>query len=205
VISHNPIAGSARVDPAIVAALGAEEYRLRLGAVAELALNIDEDHTAAARAAHMVLQRHLEHERDFAVRSAVLKALGQGGPAETPQATRQRIDASRSAETSTQQTVTAADELPKRRLAPEPPPAREAKRDVPPEPKIGLGAIVKRRLTLAMADGVAVALAVSFLAALLTQPMPVTKAPVATPSAAPSSTPDAGLNPVANQFMNKIQ
>ena len=77
VISRNPIAGSAKVDPTIMAALGAEEYRLRLGAVAELALKIDEGHTAAARAARTALQRHLQIERDYQVRVAISKALGE--------------------------------------------------------------------------------------------------------------------------------
>jgi hypothetical protein len=77
VISRNPLAGSAQIDSAIVTALAANEYRLRLGAVAELALKIDEGHRAAARAARLLLQRQLQHERDFLVRAAITKALGE--------------------------------------------------------------------------------------------------------------------------------
>ena len=38
VISRNPLAGSSQIDPEIMAALTAEEFRMRLGAVAELVL-----------------------------------------------------------------------------------------------------------------------------------------------------------------------
>jgi hypothetical protein len=75
VISANPLAGSSQIDPGIAVALAAEEFRTRLGAVAELALLMDEGNTIAARAARLFLQRHLQGERDYQVRRAITKAL----------------------------------------------------------------------------------------------------------------------------------
>jgi hypothetical protein len=42
VISANPLMGSSQIDPGIMAALHAQEFRTRLGAVAELALLMEE-------------------------------------------------------------------------------------------------------------------------------------------------------------------
>jgi Caspase domain len=75
VISRNPSTGLSRVDPEIVAALAAEEFRTRLGAVAELALQLGEKGSIAERGARLLLQRRLERERDYAVRTAIIKAL----------------------------------------------------------------------------------------------------------------------------------
>jgi len=86
VISRNPFAGTARLDPGIMAALAAGEYLTRLGAVTELVLKMNEGHTAVARAARLVLQRHLLHERDFAVRSAITMALDQEARSDTAHA-----------------------------------------------------------------------------------------------------------------------
>jgi hypothetical protein len=77
VISSNPLMGSSQIDPGILAALGAEEFRTRLGAVAELSLQMEEGYTVAARAARLILQRHLQYERDFQVRRAITRALDQ--------------------------------------------------------------------------------------------------------------------------------
>ena len=65
VISANPLMGFSQIDPEVMAALAAEEYRMRLGAVAELSLQMEEVHTIAARAARRILERHLQRERDF--------------------------------------------------------------------------------------------------------------------------------------------
>jgi hypothetical protein len=89
VISQNPLAGSSQIDPEIMSALAAEAYRMRLGAVAELALQMEEGRTNAARAARLILQRQLQRERDYQVRQAITKALTEGlqQPAEVaPQA-----------------------------------------------------------------------------------------------------------------------
>jgi hypothetical protein len=85
VISANPIAGASQIDPGIMAALAAADFRTRLGGVAELALQIDEGQAIAARAARLLLQRHLSVERDYQVRAAIAKALAveSGHPAET--------------------------------------------------------------------------------------------------------------------------
>jgi len=68
---------SAKIDPGILAALTAEAFRTRLAAVAELALQMEEERTSAARAACLVLQRHLQRERDYQVRRAITKALAE--------------------------------------------------------------------------------------------------------------------------------
>ena len=78
VISANPLMGFSQIEPEIRAALAAEEYRTRMGAVAELTLQMDEIHTVAARAARRLLQRHLQRERDFQVRRAITRALEEG-------------------------------------------------------------------------------------------------------------------------------
>jgi hypothetical protein len=75
VISANPLMGASLIDPGIMAGLAAEEYRTRLGAVAELALKMEEVHTLTARSARRLLQHHLERERDYIVRAAITNAL----------------------------------------------------------------------------------------------------------------------------------
>jgi FKBP-type peptidyl-prolyl cis-trans isomerase len=77
VISQNPLAGSSQIDPGIMAALAAETFRMRMGAVAELALQMEEGRSNAARAARLILQRHLQRERDYQVRRAITKALAE--------------------------------------------------------------------------------------------------------------------------------
>jgi hypothetical protein len=103
VISANPLMGASQIDPGILAALTAEEFRTRLGAVAELTLQMDEVHTVAARAARRLLQRHLQRERDFQVRRAITRALEEGSnhPSEAARLAeeeRQRAEAARQAE-----------------------------------------------------------------------------------------------------------
>jgi hypothetical protein len=97
VISANPLMGSSQIDAGITTALDADEFRTRLGAVAELTLQMDEVHTVAARAARRLLQRHLQRERDLRVRRAISMALEEGSrrPAE---ATRQAEGEKRPAE-----------------------------------------------------------------------------------------------------------
>jgi hypothetical protein len=75
VISANPLAGSSQIDPAVLSALEADEFRMRLGAVAELALPIEEGNAPQSRAARLLLQRHLQRERDYQVRRAIVRAL----------------------------------------------------------------------------------------------------------------------------------
>jgi formylglycine-generating enzyme required for sulfatase activity len=79
VISANPLAGASQIDPDIVAALEADHFRMRLGAVTELASLIGEM-GAAARGARRLLERHLQLERDFAVRQAIGKVLQPAEP-----------------------------------------------------------------------------------------------------------------------------
>ena len=103
IITANPLMGSSQIDPGITAALDADEFRTRLGAAAELTLQMDEVHTVAARAARRLLQRHLERERDVQVRRAITRALEEG-PSRSSEAARQaeeeqrRADAARRAE-----------------------------------------------------------------------------------------------------------
>ncbi len=75
VLSNNPLAGSARFDPEIASALVSADYRLRLGAVAALELLTDGEHAVTARHARLLLQRHLQLERDYQVRAAIAKVL----------------------------------------------------------------------------------------------------------------------------------
>jgi hypothetical protein len=103
VISANPLMGISQIDPEIVAALVAAEYRTRLGAVAELTLKIEEGQTIAARAARRILERHLQLERDYQVRRAIIRALEQGSDhpheaAQLAEEERQRAEAARLAE-----------------------------------------------------------------------------------------------------------
>jgi hypothetical protein len=77
VISANPLAGSLLIDPGIMAALAAEEFRTRLGAVAELTLQMEEVNTVTARRARRVLEHHLGRERDYVVRAAITNALSE--------------------------------------------------------------------------------------------------------------------------------
>jgi Caspase domain len=79
-ISANPIAGSSHVDPETIAALAAENWRTRLGAVTELAQQMHEGGIISARAARLTLRRHLQQpepqrEHDYRVRDAINKAL----------------------------------------------------------------------------------------------------------------------------------
>jgi hypothetical protein len=102
VISANPLMGFSQIDAEIRAALVAQEYRTRMGAVAELTLQMDEIHTVAARAARRFLQRHLQRERDFQVRRAITRALEEGSnrPSEAArqaEGERQRAEAARQA------------------------------------------------------------------------------------------------------------
>jgi hypothetical protein len=75
VISENPLAGSGQVDATIKMALAAAEYRLRLGAVTELAQQVRGADKARARGARRLLEQRREQERDFAVRTAIDDAL----------------------------------------------------------------------------------------------------------------------------------
>src|SRR5215471_12348192 len=81
VISANPLAGSSQIDPETVAALTAENWRTRLGAVTELAHLMREGNTIAARAARLMLQRHVDNlkqpELNYRVRDAIADALSQ--------------------------------------------------------------------------------------------------------------------------------
>src|SRR5262249_48073620 len=63
-----------QIDPATAAALSSADWRLRLGAVAELTQHIHA-RDGIARAARLSLQRQLEQERDYAVRTAISAAL----------------------------------------------------------------------------------------------------------------------------------
>ena len=100
VIGRIPFAGVSQVDPEIIAALAAEEFRTRLGAVAELALQLGEKGSIAERGARLLLQRRLERERDYAVRTAITMALQDD---RRPEAARQaaekkqRVEAARRA------------------------------------------------------------------------------------------------------------
>jgi hypothetical protein len=82
IISANPLAGWSQIDPETIAALIAENWRTRLGAVTELVRLMQEGNTTAARAACLVLQRHLDNpkqpELNYRVRDAITDALGQG-------------------------------------------------------------------------------------------------------------------------------
>jgi hypothetical protein len=103
VISANPLVGSSQIDPGIMAALATEEFRTRLGAVAELTLQMDDGHTVAARAARRLLQRHLQRERDYQVRRAITRALegDLGNPVGSSwqaEGQKQRAEAARQAE-----------------------------------------------------------------------------------------------------------
>ena len=75
VVSANPLAGSSRIDPDTLAALAAVEYRTRLGAVTELTFQMVEGSPLVARGARLLLQRHLQKERDYVVRQAIERAL----------------------------------------------------------------------------------------------------------------------------------
>lgn len=83
VISRNPLLGASQIDPATLKALAAEDWRLRLGAVAELTLRLRKG-GPAARATRLVLERQLQHERDHEVWTAISAALETPGPANPP-------------------------------------------------------------------------------------------------------------------------
>ena len=119
-ISANPLMGSAQIDPGIMAALTAEEFLKRLGAVAGLTLQMEEGSTVPARAARLILQRHLQSERDFQVRRAILRALGDESnrPSEAARQVeeeKQRVEAAR----------LAAEELQRANVGPQAAQARE--------------------------------------------------------------------------------
>src|SRR5205807_2116980 len=52
-------------------------FMTRLGGVARLALQMEEGRANAARAARLILQRHLQRERDYQVRRAITNALAE--------------------------------------------------------------------------------------------------------------------------------
>lgn len=87
VLSHNPLAGLAQIDPETVAALSSENWHMRLGAVAELARQIREGKTLAGRAALRALRARLDPtqraEPDYRVRAAILDALATVEPQQT--------------------------------------------------------------------------------------------------------------------------
>jgi uncharacterized caspase-like protein len=86
VISQNPLVGSSQLDPATLKALAAEDWRTRLGAVAELNLLLRDHGTASARAARLLLERQLQHERDHGVVTAINDALEEAAPDDAPPA-----------------------------------------------------------------------------------------------------------------------
>jgi hypothetical protein len=76
IISQNPLASSLQIDAETVAALTAAEWRTRLGAVTDLLSRMSSDSTGApTRAARRLLQNHLQQERDFAVRTAIINGM----------------------------------------------------------------------------------------------------------------------------------
>jgi hypothetical protein len=83
VISRNPLVGASQIDPETLTALAAEDRLRRLGAVAELTLRLRQE-GAPARAARLVLERQLQHERDHVVWTAINTALEQPPPARQP-------------------------------------------------------------------------------------------------------------------------
>jgi hypothetical protein len=108
-----------------MAALAAEGYRMRLGAVAELSLQMDEVHTIAARAARRLLERHLQRERDFQVRRAITRALeGSNRPSEEE---KRRAEAARQAEEEKQRAEAARQPEEEKRRAEAARPAEEGK------------------------------------------------------------------------------
>lgn len=122
VISHNPLAGAARIDPAIAAALESADRLTRLGAVTDLALQIREGTPAAARPARLALERHLPHERDYAVRAVITTAVQEAALGQAEEA-QQRVEIVRPAE----------EEKPR---APAARPAEGEKRQAEPLPKM---------------------------------------------------------------------
>jgi formylglycine-generating enzyme required for sulfatase activity len=90
VISANPLAGSSRIDPKIVAALRARAYLTRLGAVHELSSQILEGSPLTAHGARQFLQQRLQIETHYRVREAIERALvGQGAKLAEEQANQQ--------------------------------------------------------------------------------------------------------------------
>ena len=79
VVSRNPLAGSSQIDPETLAALESQNWHARLGAAIDLAQQMREGTSIAARGARLTLERHLHHpqrpERDFRVRQAIDNAL----------------------------------------------------------------------------------------------------------------------------------
>jgi uncharacterized caspase-like protein len=132
VISANPLAGSSQIDAETIAALMAENWRTRLGAVTELAHLMREGNSTAARAARLVLQRHLvnakQPELNYRVRDAVTDALGQGEKrqeaAREAEEEKQRAEAALQAEEEGQRAEAARltrKELKRAETAPQPP------------------------------------------------------------------------------------
>jgi hypothetical protein len=74
-ISTNPAGGASHVDPAIAAALTADDYTRRLGAVTVLTQQMRRGDLIKARAARLMLQRRLQDERDYGVREQIERAL----------------------------------------------------------------------------------------------------------------------------------
>lgn len=85
VISRNPEAGAANVDPATAEALASDDRLRRLGAVTALAHLMRARDTVEARAARFALKRHLQRERDYGVREAILAALDEKPAAAPPE------------------------------------------------------------------------------------------------------------------------
>jgi uncharacterized caspase-like protein len=83
VISRNPLVSASQIDPETLAALAAEDRLRRLGAVAELTLRMRQE-GGPARAARLVLERQLQHERDHVVWTAISTALEKPLPALEP-------------------------------------------------------------------------------------------------------------------------
>jgi formylglycine-generating enzyme required for sulfatase activity len=108
VISANPLAGAARVDPKIAAALDARQYLTRLGAVHELSRQIAEGSVPAARGARRLLERRLQIERHISVHQAITGTLA-GDEARRTEPGRRTVQESRPA-VATRSSATAAAE-----------------------------------------------------------------------------------------------
>jgi hypothetical protein len=103
VISANPLVGTSQIDPETIVALAAENWHTRLGAVAELTQQMRNHDAITARAAGVVLQRHLNNpkqpELNYRVRDAITNALAAQTEAPRPAAEEKRqTEAARQAE-----------------------------------------------------------------------------------------------------------
>jgi hypothetical protein len=74
VISQNPLAGSSQIDPGIMAALAAGRHFGCAWALSPSSLYRWKRGAATQRAPPLILQRHLQRERDYQVRRAITKA-----------------------------------------------------------------------------------------------------------------------------------